>query len=116
MAKANKTATKPAAKKTAVPAPQQRVVRSAAATQVQQAAKPKTAAYRVLEPFWLGGTTIKPTTPNGDPVLIEMTAAEAEPYQDAGVLGAEPSEVPAVNTSEQSGRQDATNAGAPDSA
>jgi hypothetical protein len=119
MAKASKNtktaAAKPAAAKRA--AAQQPVVRSAAAAQAKQEANPATALYQVLEPFWLGGATVKPHTPDGAPVFVEMTQAEAEPYQQAGVLGTEASDAPDTHDSEPSGGQDATNAsGAQDGA
>jgi hypothetical protein len=97
MAKATPTTktavAKQAAKKTAVA---QRVVRSAAATNAKQAANPETAMFQVLEPFWLGGAVVKPAAPNGAPVFVEMTPAEAEDYQAAGVLGTEAGEAPAA--------------------
>ena len=88
--KATKAAAKPTGKKAAAP----RVVRSAAVTQAQQQANPETALYQVLEPFWLNGATVKPKHTDGAPVFIEMSAAEAREYQEAGVLGDEPAEVP----------------------
>lgn len=116
MSKASKTTTKAA--KTATPAKAAktasapRVVRSQAATAAATQKAPETALYQVLEPFWLNNATVKPTH-DGAPVWIEMTEAEAAPYQEAGVLGTEPGEVPTTNTdaSEPNGGQDATNAG-----
>lgn len=120
MAKATKTPSKPAkraaraAGATTPKAP--RVVRSQAATAAAAQKAPDTAVYQVLEPFWLNGATVKPMV-DGAPVWIEMTEAEAKPYQDAGVLGTEPGEVPAPDTSEKSGGQDAqSTSGAPDGA
>lgn len=81
-------ATKKAAKTAAI-------VRSAATAKAKQDANPETAAYQVLAPFWLNGATVKPTL-DGAPVWIEMSAAEALQYQEAGVLGTEPGEVPGV--------------------
>jgi len=69
-------------------APTQKVVRSTAAVAANAQANPKTAMFQVLEPFWLGGAVVKPDA------FVEMTAAEAQRYQDAGVLGTEPGEVP----------------------
>ena len=91
--KATKAAAKPTGKKAAAP----RVVRSAAVTQAQQQANPETALYQVLQPFWLNGATVKPKHTDGAPVFIEMSAAEAREYQEAGVLGDEPAEVPDTN-------------------
>lgn len=110
MTKATKTpktaVARTATAKTAVA--QQPVVRSAAAAQVKRDANPATALYQVLEPFWLNGATVKPHTPNGEPVFIEMTETEAEAYQQAGVLGTQPSEAPQpTHTSEQTAGQDA---------
>ena len=65
----------------------------------------------MLQPFWLAGAVVKPTM-DGAPVFIEMTAGEAQQYQDAGVLDTEPGEVPAhTNTDDQSGGQDAQTTG-----
>lgn len=95
MSKAPKTAVaKKAAAKTAVA--RQTVVRSAATTQAKQQANPETSLFQVLQPFWLNGATVKPTDAHGAPVFIEMSDAEAKPYQDAGVLDTEPGEVPAT--------------------
>lgn len=74
------------------------VVRSSAAVKAKTAANPETALYQVLEPFWLNGTTVKPTDADGAPVFIEMDAGEVQAYQDAGVLGTEPAEVPTADT------------------
>ena len=93
-AKATKAAAKPAGKKATAP----RVVRSPAVTQAQQQAHPETALYQVLEPFWLNGATVKPTDRDGAPVFIEMSAAEAREYQEAGVLGDEPADLPDTNS------------------
>ena len=71
------------------------VVRSSAVVKAKTDANPETALYQVLEPFWLNGATVKPTGADGAPVFIEMAAGEAQAYQDAGVLGTEPAEVPA---------------------
>lgn len=92
-----------------------RVVRRAATVpaQAQPQGDAETALYEVLEPFKFRGARVKP------PVLIEMTAAEAEPYQDAGVIGTEPSEAPSTTTdtseAENAG-QDAQGAGTTDGA
>lgn len=63
-----------------------------AAPKVVRTAPPKadapTALYEVLTPFKFRDTIVKP------PSWIEMTEAEAAEYQDAGVLGTEPGEVP----------------------
>lgn len=109
MAKAKKTAVaKKAASKTAA---KKTVVRSTAATQSAIDKAPETNTFEVLEPFWFGGAVIKPGC------FIEMTDAEAVPFQDAGVLGTEPGEVPDPNSSEQSGAQEGNNAnGAKDDA
>ncbi|WP_374607116.1 hypothetical protein [Thermomonas sp.] len=91
--KASKSAAKPAAKHAAKKAART-VVRSASAVQAQIQSAPETSLYQVLQPFWLNGATVKPTGPDGAPVWIEMSAAEAREYQEAGVLGDEPAEVP----------------------
>lgn len=105
--KATKAAAKPTGKKAAAP----RVVRSAAVTQAQQQANPETALYQVLEPFWLNGATVKPKHTDGAPVFIEMSAAEAREYQEAGVLGEEPAEVPDTNTPDDDEVKDQTGGG-----
>ena len=89
-----KAAAKPAGKKAAT-AP--RVVRSESAAAAKQNANPETAMFQVLQPFWLGGAVVKPAAPNGAPVFVEMTPAEAEQYQDAGVLGTDAGKVPAAS-------------------
>ena len=105
MVKATKTPSKPAkraaraAGATTPKAP--RVVRSQAATAAAAQKAPDTAVYQVLQPFWLNGATVKPMA-DGAPVWIEMTEAEAKPYQDAGVLGTEPGEVPAIEPGDTS--------------
>lgn len=83
MAKAVKKVAKKAAAKQ-----QPKVVRSAATVQAKINANPETALYEVLEPFKFQGAPVKP------PSFLEMTAAEAQQYQEAGVLGTEPGEVP----------------------
>lgn len=49
----------------------------------------ETALYEVLRPFKFRGGVVKP------PAFVEMTADEAREYQEAGVLGTEPGELPA---------------------
>lgn len=105
--KAAKAVAKQAGKKAAAP----RVVRSAAVTQAQQQANPETALYQVLEPFWLNGATVKPKHTDGAPVFIEMSAAEAREYQEAGVLGDEPAEVPDTNAPDDDEVKDQTGGG-----
>lgn len=49
------------------------------------------ALYEVLTPFKFRGFPVKP------PAWIELSASGAKPYQDAGVLGTEPGELPSVD-------------------
>ena len=84
MSKATKSAAdKPAKRSCAAPPPQAKAI-----------AAPETAIYQVLEPFKFGDTVLKP------PCWIEMTAAEAQTYQDAGVLGNEPGDVPVTSATD----------------
>jgi len=46
------------------------------------------ACFQVLAPFWFRGGVIKP------PAYIQMDVTEVLPYQEAGVLGTEPTQVP----------------------
>lgn len=82
------------ATKSAADKPANKVVRSTAATQAKAIAAPETAIYQVLEPFKFGDTVLKP------PCGVEMTAAEAQDYQDAGVLGNEPGDVPVTSATD----------------
>lgn len=100
MAKASKTANKNQRAGKAV-------VRSRKTTQARIEEATETSMFQVFEPFKYQGVVIKPTDAEGNPVFIEMTAAEAEQYQDAGVLGTEAGEVPDTNSSDD----DTANAG-----
>lgn len=99
-----KVATAKRAAKSVSKTAQPPVVRSAAVKQAQIDQSPETAMYEVLEPFKFQGVPVKP------PSFIEMTAAEALPYQEAGVLGDAPGEVP---TSDVTHDDDESDAGGP---
>lgn len=90
---------KKAAKKAAKQQP--KVVRSGAATQAAIDANPETALFEVLTPFKFQGAVVKP------PSWIEMTAAEAVEFQDAGVLGTGPGQVPAAGEAPDDDTSDA---------
>lgn len=96
MAKASKTANKNQRAGKAV-------VRSRKTTQARIEEATETSMFQVFEPFKYQGVVIKPTDAEGNPVFIEMTAAEAEQYQDAGVLGTEAGEVPDTNAESEGG-------------
>ncbi len=81
---AKKSAAKKAAKKTVRRVPAS--TRAASAGANPPAAE--TSMFQVLEPFKFHGAAVKP----GE--WVEMSDDEAREYQDAGVLGTEPGEVP----------------------
>lgn len=105
MAKAVKKAAKKAVSKQS-----NKVVRSAATVQARAKADPETALFEVLTPFKFQGAVVKP------PAWIETTAAEAEEYQDAGVLGTEPGQVPAAEEADEVTDDSGDNGGANDGA
>lgn len=59
-----------------------------------------TAMYEVLTPFKFRGARVIP------PTWLELTDDEAKPYQDAGVLGTEPGEVPTDTDDDASSTKD----------
>lgn len=82
------------------------IVAAAGATQAS------TAMFEVLTPFKFRGARVIP------PAWLELTDDEAKPYQDAGVLGTEPGEVPtdtdddaSSNTDDPGAKEGATAAG-----
>lgn len=81
MAKKTPTAVKRASKPAGRPS-------TNAPTPTQPPATEETSMYEVLKPAVIHGKVIKP------PTWIELTAAEARPYQDKQILGTEAGEVP----------------------
>lgn len=78
----------------------------AAATKIVAAAgaaQPSTAMFEVLTPFKFRGKRVIP------PAWLELTDDEAKPYQDEGVLGTEPGEVP-TDTDDVSSNKDGSGA------
>lgn len=76
------------------------------APRVDSTTQASTALYEVLTPFKFRGVILKP------PTWIELTEREALPYQEDGVLGTEPADVPDPNsdvasTSDSSGENPA---------